>query len=192
MPTYVRVRGLARKGVRLRTSLAASGGNAVTLTGTTAVIVDLDDPKTRADVAHHSSIGQIQVIDYVSKVASVAASSGAVQSGCVVTPRFSSLVADVSAGVFVWNDAATLRTVTVTAQTVTFGANATGNNRTDFVVLTPVAGGVTYGITVLAGGTTFPWGEPATPAAPAVVLAKAVIAPNGTQPLSVLDTRPLA
>jgi hypothetical protein len=191
MPQYVRVRGLARKGVRLRTTLSSTGGSAVTITGTNVVTVDLDDAKTRADIAHHSAIGQIQVIGTVARQTSAAANAGAVQSGCVVTPRQGSLVADVSAGTFLWNDAGTLRTVPVTAQTVTFTANATGNNRTDYVVLTPTGGGVTYAISVTAGGTTFPFGAAATPAAPAAILATAVIPPSATQPTNVVDTRPL-
>lgn len=191
MPSYVRVRGLARRGIRVRSSISGTG-NAVTVAGNQTVTLDLDDPKTRADISHHSAIGQLQVVDYVNRSTSAAASAGVFTAGGNVVPRSGSLVADVTPGTFVWNDAATLRTVTIPAQTVTFGANASGNPRTDFVIITPVAGGTTFSITVTAGTTTFPFGgAPAAPAAPVQVVAEVLIANNAIAPTYVLDRRPL-
>lgn len=192
MPTYARVRGLARRGIRVRSKLG--GGNAVTIGGSSTITVDLDDPNTRQDIAHHSAIGQLQIVDFVARQTSAAASAGAVQSGFVVTPRQGSLVADVTGGTFLWNDATTLRTVTLTATTVTFGANATANPRTDYVVLDVTAGGATGAVIVTAGSTTFPFGGAATVAAPDVVIAEALIPANTTatsQPVYVIDRRPL-
>jgi hypothetical protein len=183
MPTYVRARGLARKGVRIRSKLA--GGSAVTLTGRGWTLLDLDDPNTRADVAHHSSIGQILVGGNVNRYTT--APVAVVDSGCVVTPRQGSLVLDVSAGTV---RLAANTTQAVTATTVTLGAApaTAGQKRVDLVQVRATTGAVT-----LVAGTAGPGAvAPAvTTAGTDIALAYVLVEANATQPTYVDDVRPL-
>jgi hypothetical protein len=185
MPNYVRVRGLARRGIRVRSSIASQ--NAVTVAGNNSVIVDLDDPKTRADIGHHASIGQLQVIGPVARIANgVAANAAVVDQGLVVTPRAGSLVLDVSAGRFRWNSAGTWTTVNVAATTVTLGAADATNPRVDYVQVT--TGGV---VSAVAGTAAAVPTAAAAPTAPTFKLAEAYVPATATTPLNVVDTRPL-
>jgi hypothetical protein len=59
MATVIGVRSLARRGIRIqntdptKTKLVKPDATA---------FIDVDDPKTRRDVAHHSAIGQLVVV----------------------------------------------------------------------------------------------------------------------------------
>jgi hypothetical protein len=185
MPQYVKVRGLARRGIRLRSALAAPNG--VTVSGLNTVIVDLDDPKTRADIGHHASIGQLQVIDAVPRVAlGTAANAVVVDQGCVVLPNPGSLQLTVTPGSFRWNNAGTWTTVAFAGATLTVGtANAT-NPRVDYVQITNA------GVASVVAGTAAPVAvAAAAPTAPTFKVAEVYVPVNATQPLSVVDTRPL-
>jgi hypothetical protein len=185
MPNYVRVRGLARRGIRLRSAIAAQ--NAVTVSGTNIVIVDLDDPKTRADIAHHAAIGQLQVVDAVARAAlGVAANAVVVDQGITVLPNPGSLQLTVTPGTFRWNSAGTWTTVQFAGATLTLGAANATNPRIDYVQVTNA--GVA---SIIAGTAAAVPVAAAAPTAPTFKVAEVYLPANATQPLSVLDTRPL-
>jgi hypothetical protein len=54
MATFVKVRGLARRGFRVNNRQVTSG---------TVRVFDLDDGLTRRDISHHMSIGQLAIVD---------------------------------------------------------------------------------------------------------------------------------
>lgn len=197
MPTYVRVRGLARRGIRLRSSIGAAGGNAITIAGLQTTIVDLDDPKTRADIAHHSAIGQLQVVDYVSgaRVGATTSNNGLiVTSGLVVGNPGQTFVLPFTAGSLTWfNTTGSVWTVVpVAAGTVTIGAPSS-TPRIDTVVVN-TAGTVSVTAGTPAGNSPSPAPAVATatiPVSPAPVAQVYVPTTGGTAPTYVLDVRPL-
>jgi hypothetical protein len=186
MPTYVRVRGNARRGIRLRSSIGAQ--NAVTITNRQATIVDLDDPNTRADLGHHISIGQLLVLDTVARATFGAYPNTVVQQGAVATSAGSgTFQVNVSAGTLLTATAATTSTTqAVAAQSVTLGAPA-AQPRVDTIQVATATGvvSVVAGTPAVAGA--------AAPAAAGgnIAIAEAYVAPGATQPSYVRDVRPL-
>jgi hypothetical protein len=178
MPSYVRVRGLGRKGIRLRSSL--SGPTAVTVNNKTTVVVDLDDAATRADLAHHSSIGQLLVFGDPPRSSTVPV----VDFGFTGAATQGSLSVSVTAGRL--RDAANA-TVSGVATTVTAGAAPGTGKRVDLIQVH-----TTTGVVSLKAGTSATAGAVA-PAADAsnVGVATVIVEAGQTQVTAVNDIRPL-
>jgi hypothetical protein len=127
MAELVRVRGLARRGIRIGRT---SGGAAMVANNKTRVI-DLDDGVTRRELAHHAAIGQVAV---------VGDAPYAVQSG-VVTTNGTTTTVTVSAGVLLLPTGGTRAVAGVTNQAIT-AADAT-NPRIDLVLVNLATGAIT-------------------------------------------------
>ena len=178
MPTYVRVRGLARRKIRVRSAISAA--NAISINNKTSVVVDLDDAKTRADLNHHISIGQLLT------VGAVARGTGAtiVDSGVIGTAGQGSSSVSVTSG--------TLRTtanatVAVAATTVTAGASPATGKRVDLVQVDTTSGAVTLKAGVAAAvGAVAP-----APDAGNLAVAEVIVEAGATGVTAVNDVRPL-
>jgi hypothetical protein len=186
MPTYVRVRGLARRGIRLRSSIGAQ--NAVTVSNRQITTVDLDDANTRADLGHHVSIGQLLVLDTVPRSTFGAYPNTVVQTGAVATSAGSgTFQVNVSAGTLLTATAATTSTTqAVAAQTVTIG-NPSAQPRVDTIQVATATG-----VATVVAGTAAVAGASAPAAAGGnIAIAEVYVAPGATQPSYVKDVRPL-
>lgn len=87
MPRYIRIRGLARNGIRIKNQMVKNTGE---------VLVDLDDAAVRRDLQRHSAVGAYITVPNVS---SSSTSPAAVLQGGVVTPQGTpDQTVDVSAG----------------------------------------------------------------------------------------------
>lgn len=186
MPSYVRVRGNARRGIRLRSSIGAQ--NAVTVTNRQSTIVDLDDPNTRADLGHHISIGQLLVLDTVPRSTFGTYPNTVVQTGVVPTAAGSgSLQVNVSAGTLLTATAAGASTTqAVAAQSVTLGAPS-ANPRIDTIQVATATGVVS----VVAGTAAVAGASAPAAAGGNIAIGEAYVAPGATQPSYVKDVRPL-
>lgn len=178
MPSYVKVRGLARRGIRLKSAL--TGPTAVNVNNKTTVVVDLDDAGTRADLAHHSAIGQLLVFGEPQR----STTAPVIEAGVVGQAVPGSLNVPVTAGRT--RDAANA-TVAVPAVTVTAGAAPATGKRVDLVQVN-----TTTGVTTLKAGTA----ANAAAAAPApdatnVPVATVLVEAGQTQVTAVNDVRPL-
>lgn len=179
MAEYVKVRGLSRKGVRI---------GKVVVTSRSTVTLNLDDPKTRQELAHHTAIGQVVTVGEVAPAATAVSVVNSVD-GLILRPTSGTTVRglDLSAGQ-VRQANGTL--TTVNAITVTYAAPDATNPRVDLVQVIE-----TTGVVSLVGGVARATG-PAAPAAttgpPAgVPLWNVVVPPVGsTQPVTLIDVRP--
>lgn len=178
MPSYVRARGLARRGIRIRSTV--SGPTAVTINNKTTVVLDLDDAATRADVAHHSAIGQLLTFGDPPR----STTSPVVEQGFTGVAQAGSLNVPVTAGRL--RDAANA-TVTGVATVVTAGAAPGTGKRLDLIQVHTGTGVVT-----LKAGTSATAGAVA-PAADAtnIGVATVLVEAGQTQVTAVNDVRPL-
>lgn len=172
MPPYVKVQGTTRAPFRVN-------GQKVTNKG--AITLDLGDPKTRLEYAHHVAIGRIISVGSVAP----AVAGTVVTKGGVVTPTTSATVRglDVTAGT-TRVAAGTLNNFLAT--TVAFGAADPTNPRVDLVIVSDTTGA----ISVVAGTAGV---IPAAPAAGAgnTALAAVYIPATAVVASWINDVRPL-
>jgi hypothetical protein len=184
MPTYVKVRGLQRKPAQIRLRGALNAPNAIMVGGKTSVTVDLDDPKTRNDIADHHAIGQIIVTASAQAQRAVGGTPVVVRSGVVASAPQGGLAIPVSGGTLLRNDGTTQA---VAATTVTAGAAPGTGLRVDLIQVATATGAVT-----LKAGTAAVTGAGApAPDAGNIGVANVYVPAGATTPQLVDDVRPL-
>lgn len=164
MAELVRVRGLSRRVVRLGTK---------SINNKATSVVDLDDPVTRRDVGHHSTLGALVIFGTV--VAAV--SSGAVVSNGTTT-TFS-----VTAGTLLRSDDGTTVAIPAGTNTALGTAPNVTNPRLDLVVADVVTGAVSQ----VAGTAAVAPQQPAVPSGK-IPLATLRVAANAAAPADVVVT----
>ncbi len=170
MPELVKIRGLARRGVRI----GATGDvtPAKTVSSKATAIINLDDPITRRDVARHSAIGSLTVVGDVF----------AAVRGCAVS-QGTGLTINIGAGTLFREDS--VDPVAVAAASVTLVAADVANPRIDLVVVNTWTGAVTA-VAGTAAATPQPPGLPAN----SVGLAQVRVNAGATTPAFVRDVTP--
>lgn len=171
MPPYIKVLGTARAPFRV-------GGQQVS--SKAAITLDLGDPKTRQEFAHHVGIGRAVSLGDVAP-----ATSGSTVKGAVVTPTKGTTARglDVTSGSVRVSGGTS---VNIAATTVAFGAADATNPRVDIVQVVDATGVVS-----VKAGTAG-----ATPAVPSpdasnTALAAVYVPANATSASWVNDIRPL-
>jgi hypothetical protein len=173
MPPYIRFVGTSRAPFRV-------GGQQITSKNVT--VLDLGDPKTRQEVAHHVAIGRgLSLGFHTPSVGNVTV----ITSGGVVTPTKGTTVRglDVSAGQL---RVAGGTTQAIAATTVAFGAAHASLPRIDVVQVADATGVVTVQAGTAAANPTVP-----APAASNTTLAAVYIPANATVASWINDLRPL-